>query len=287
MRYLNIPRKEQSIFVRDAKQKLNLTWEKFASFLGVSRGMIFFYARGSSRLPINSYIAVCQKLNVPLKSVQTIDISNKLKNVSFPIFSERMAEFLGILAGDGHLSAVKYEVSVSLDRNSDGEYAPYVGQLFTELFGLEASYVNQKNVTKCRVYSRNLVFHLTQTYGLVTGNKMGRLHIPKIVWSNNTYLASYLRGFFDTDGSFYGRRKTDAVVAMISCDTNFLQELADALRHFNFKVSVSGKSIYIYSKSEIHRFFKTIGSSSPKNLKKYRFYLENGRVPSQSEALTL
>jgi len=287
VQYVNIPRKEQIYFIKDAKNKLNTTWQEFANALGVSLGMVYFYARGDSHLPLNSYLFLCNKMKIFPRRVPTVEISNKLKSVEFPIFCEKLAEFLGILAGDGHISADPYEVCVSLDKNSDKEYVPYVCQLFIDLFGLKPTLFNQQNVTKCRVYARDLVQHLTSRYGFVTGNKMNRLKIPKLVWRNDKYLAAYLRGFFDTDGSFHGRRKTDAVVEFISCDKKFLQELADALRSLDFKAGLSGKSIYIYAKKDIHRFFEIIRSSSPKNLKKYQYYLENGRVPSSSEALIL
>jgi len=287
MQYLDIPKREQNNFLKEAKDKLQLTWKDFASFLGVNRSMIYFYANGSSHLPLKSYIFICNKINRQLDIVPTIEISNKIKNLNFPIFCEKLAEFLGILAGDGHINDESYEVSVALDKNSDKEYSRYVECLFTELFGFKPAFFHQNNVTRIKTYSKSLVSHLAEVFGRVNGGKVNKLHIPQIVWDDKKYLSAFLRGVFDTDGSFHRHRKNDAVVEFTSCDKPFLQEIVKALDILGFRASSSGKNIYIYAKQDIKRFFEIVGSSNPKNLKKYQYFLFYGWVPLSSEALTL
>jgi hypothetical protein len=142
--------------------------------------------------------------------------------------------------------------------------------LFKHLFQLSAQRSVRLNVIRVNVYSKDLSKFLTTKYFLPIGKKKGRLHIPPIPPS---CLYPYIRGLFDTDGSFYERGSGRAVVNICSLDAAFLQEVAEVLRALGFQVCISGKDLYIYRREHVKKFFEEIRPSNPKHIRKYRAYL--------------
>src|SRR3989344_4843094 len=60
-----------------------------------------------------------------------------LKLINPPQYSEKLAELMGILMGDGHLS--KYQASITTNSETDLEHAFHVKKLIKELFDVTAS----------------------------------------------------------------------------------------------------------------------------------------------------
>jgi len=241
--------------------------------------MIYFYANGTCRLPLQSYLRICQKINQTPECLPTVVISNTLKNITLPAMNENLAELLGIITGDGYLGKDKYELCIALDKNADRDYVPHVVAIIQKLFCTQATVSFQKNVARVKVYSKELFTYLNQTHKTPIGNKRNIHRIPLHVWSNSIYLTAFLRGLFDTDGSFHRHRPTDAAVEITSLDNQFLQQVVDALNFLGIRATRSSKNAYVYSKEHIHQFFYKIGSSNPKNQKKYNHFCAHGTVP--------
>ena len=279
MQYLNIPRSQQKLFLQEVKQRVGLTWEDLASLLDVSKSMVYFYANGRHRIPLCKYTLLCEKSRYTLDSLSIIDISNKPKDITLPEMCSELAEFIGIIMGDGHVSSKNYEVTITLDKYKDHDYVPHVAKLFTDLFTIQPVIHLTKNVARCRTYSKQLVNFLVNKCEIPAGNRMNRTQIPQSVRSDTKYITSFLRGLFDTDGSFHRHRVNSAAVEYISRDKRFLQEVGNILRELQFSVCVSGKSAYIYRKTHIHAFFNLILPANPKHQHKYRHFSTHGSVP--------
>jgi DNA-binding transcriptional regulator WhiA len=259
--------------MRLVKEKSNLTWDAIAHFLDLSRGMIFFYANGKSKIPKNNYERLCQLIKISPTHKSYLIIKNKtfiIKKVNK--INEDLAELLGVLAGDGHLSNINHEISVTCHRELDRDYIiNYVSNLFYQLFGVNVKIKEQdhNNTIKSVVNSKMLSQFLTSKFKIPKGKKKGNLHIPKQLLQRKKLLRAYIRGLFDTDGSFYLRRKTSMVVSIASRDLQYLDEVKQALIFLNYKPSVSGKNLCIYRQEQIKMFFKEIGSSNKKHKNKY------------------
>ncbi|MBS3147551.1 hypothetical protein J4219_01560 [Candidatus Woesearchaeota archaeon] len=279
MEYLVLKPGELRGFLQNSKKKLTFTWDEFARFLGVNRSMIFFYLQEKSKFPLSHYEFICKKLNVSPIKFNTVNITNKLKKVQFPEQSEQLAEFLGIMAGDGHLGRPAYEISIALDKNSDKDYVYHVSALLEDIFKTKPSIYHQNNITRVKIYSKELFNFLHLSLGMISGNKMNKLRIPSFILSNRLFLAAFLRGVFDTDGSFHRHRPTDAAAEITSADARFLQEVTAALLFLGIRATSSGRNVYIYSKEHIHRFFMKIRPSNPKHQAKYAYYCTHGKVP--------
>lgn len=184
------------------------------------------------------------------------------------------------------MTLVKYLIDVCADKDLDNDFITrHVPKAFKKLFGVAPRIYTVENRTHCRIYCKKLVLHLHKRFQVPLGNKMGQLHIQKEVMRDKKLLIAYLRGLFDTDGSIYQHRPNDAMLEYSSGDPVFLSEIAYALRILGFSASTSRKSVYLYSKNDLKRFFSIIRPSNQKHISKYRAFLTTGHVPRTTELL--
>ncbi len=118
--------------------------------------------------------------------------------------SEKLAEFIGILAGDGYVNFKKdhdYTVSITGHMVDDEEYhIKHILPLFKSLFGLDPKIIiaTNKNARYVRVRSRTIVNFIKKQgfYKYKT-----KISIPKWIFREERYTNKFLRGLVDTDGS--------------------------------------------------------------------------------------
>lgn len=278
MKYLNFSKEDQILFMKLVKERSGLKWEKLAHFLGIHRSMIFFYLNGKSKISYENYEKLCNLAKIKQSFKSYIFIKNKIQPINkIDVINNHLAELLGILAGDGHISNINYEVCVSGHMILDKEYInKNVVFLFERLFGLNPKLKIYKpyNNLRCCVNSKLLIEYLSKEFNLPIGKKKGNLHIPKQIIENKLLLKYYIRGLFDTDGSVYLRRKKDIVISIISGDLLFLNEIKNALKILEYNPCVSGKNIYLYKKEEVRRFFSEIKPINKKHLDRYSNFLK-------------
>jgi len=283
MRYIDFPKNHQTQFLKFIKKKTKHSWKKIAYFLRVSRSMIYFYLNEHSKLPFDHYVKLCKLAKTKKKNIKTVEIKNKEEKIKIPHLTNKLAEFIGALAGDGHLSKVSYEVSITVDKNLDKDYSDHIIYLYKYLFNIKAKKYIQQNKVKCYASSKKLIEFLTKQYAIPRGKKKEKLHIPEKIKLNENLLKSYIRGVFDTDGTIHRHHKKDAMLGLISRDKKFIEELKIALDRLNFNSSLNNKNLYIYKKEQIDKFFKEIKPSNVKHQKKYLYYKRFGRVPLTKE----
>ncbi len=270
--FLSMPNQERINFFKEIKKRINTSWEKFYPKYGISRSTFFNYLSGRYEIPKNLFLA--WKNLIGDKTLHFTESEKKQylpKQVPIIKMDEKMAEILGILNGDGHLSNFKYEVCIVGDLREE-EYYSYLKNLFESKFGLPFTLRREKSAFKLRCYSKGISGILFSEYHLPKGNKIGHLKIPSQVHLSKKFLRAYHRGLFDTDGSIYFRRKNEPVVQITSADEVFLKEVKDALNLLGFTVSKGNQRIFIYGKSNVKRFFEEIKPANSKHLKKYQNY---------------
>jgi hypothetical protein len=285
MDYANINPEEQRLLLISAKLNLGITWNKLAELLGIHRSMLFFHLRGDSLLPLKSYYALAKAANwhgLP----ETISLENKEVHPLLPAeMTEDLAEFLGILAGDGHMNKRKFGISVCADKDLDTDYlTSHYPALMQKLFGIRIRHTIQNNLLRAWVHSKKLVSYL-EKQGVPTGKKLGKLRIPARVKSTSSFSKAYIRGVFDTDGSFYQHHKTSAAICITSYTKHFLEDIQEALRKEGFSPCISGRNLFLYSKTDIRRFFAEIKPANQKHIQKYQTFVQTGRVPRTKELL--
>ncbi len=272
--FIRLKSKERENLFGSVKEELGVSWNKIYPLLGVSRAMFFNYLSGKYDLPINLFNNLEKIGHVRITKYSTIRKEKYIeKKIKSPPLNSHLAELLGALSGDGHISDKNsYEVSITCSGKDDCEYIKHLKPIFETLFCLNFKVYADGSKIRLKTYSKNLVLFLNKEFGLPLGKKKGFLRIPEKVKTNKKLLLAYIRGLFDTDGSIYFRRNNEPAVEIISMDKRFLKEIETALRSLGFLCGTSGKNLYIYDKSMIKKFFHEVKPANSKHLKKYRMY---------------
>lgn len=201
----------------------------------------------------------------------------KKKKVNLPKFSKELAEFVGIMLGDGGIS--KYQTTITLNKIDDSLYIIYVRNLIKNLFGVTASCVLIKNTKALNIIvsRRDLVIFCNKTLGLPIGDKIKQsINIPPWILMNDNYLKHCIRGLVDTDGSIFwethkaNKKYSYPRLNFTSASKLLTKNTFKALLKFGFhpKIRRGGRSIQIEKIEEICKYWKVIGSSNSKHQKK-------------------
>lgn len=125
-----------------------------------------------------------------------------VKEIRTPGRCTMMAEFCGILLGDGNIDNTR--VAVCLHKANELEYGRGVARLIKELFDLEAKFqVQLPNSLVVVAHSVKLVKYLTgEEIGLKRGDKVKQqVDVPNwILNGGEKYWLACVRGLMDTDG---------------------------------------------------------------------------------------
>lgn len=218
--------------------------------------------------------------------------TNSAKKVVLPKYSEELAEFIGIMLGDGGVT--RDQISVTLGYSTDKKYIPYIRRLILRLFRIKTSiYRSQsKDFVRIRASGVNLVRNLLNL-GLIQGNKIKQqFDIPLWIQEKESYIRACIRGMIDTDGCVHRkvRRESNGIeyrsVGITFCSASKPLQIS-FIKLFNtlgFKVAISGRTIYLCGREQIERYVKEIGFSNPKHLGRYQHFLQNyGWIKVKSE----
>ena len=206
-------------------------------------------------------------------------ILNITKPIKKPCFSSVLAEFVGILLGDGGIS--KRQVVVTLHRHDDKAYSDYVRYLIEKLFHtVPGIYRNKKSLADSVVISRTeLVQFCVDKLGLKIGDKVRQqVGVPLWVKDKKSYSIACLRGLVDTDGcvikhrysakgKMYYYKKlsfTNSSVPLLK----FVFEILSGLG-MNPRATKNGKEVRIESQHDMERYFCIVGSNNQKHLNRW------------------
>lgn len=273
--FIKLNSKDRTLLIQKAKVNCSKNYHEFAKRLGVTRDMVFKYARGDYLIPEKIFLKLTGLSKFKPKNYQIIEKEKYNRKIFVvPNMNEDLAEIFGVLNGDGHLSKINHEISVIGNVNTDEGYFNYLKKKFENLFGIKFKIEKFEHYIKLRAYSIDLVNWLNKEHGFPKGKKKGNLKIPKSVLYKSSILSSYLRGLFDTDGTFYTRRDNEPVIEISSADKRYLRQIKEQLSLIGFKAGIGEHRIFLYNKEEIERFFNKLKPSNPKHLNKYREYLK-------------
>ena len=198
------------------------------------------------------------------------------KIVYRPKHGAKLAEFIGIMMGDGGLTM--YQAIVTLHHVDDLEYASFVKGLIKRLFKIEPKmYHSPKNSVNDIVVSRKKLVIYLHELGLPIGNKIDqRLDIPLWIRCNRTFAIACLRGLVDTDGCVFTHRYrvkgtwyAYKKLSFTSASKPLLESVHDLLQELGFHPRTTAKDVRLDRTEDIRRYFKIIGSHNPKHLRRY------------------
>ena len=207
-----------------------------------------------------------QRLKIPITPRNKPYYLNKKNDgLILPDFSDKFAEFFGIMLGDGHIS--HGQIWIYINNNTDREYRFYVKGLLKLLFGKDPkeAYRRKQDMVNLFLNSVDLVRYLNEK-GLTATNKVkSQANVPSWIFSEDSYKKSFLRGFFDTDGSIY---KLKFGVQMCFCNKSL--PLLKSARNFLLELgyhpsNISGYNLYLTRKAELSKYIIEIGFGNPKH----------------------
>lgn len=192
----------------------------------------------------------------------------------YPKRSVKLAEFVGIMLGDGGIT--KEQATITLNTMADKKYIKYVANLGKGLFGQKPKIAprNDCQATNLRYSGINLISYLLKI-GLKTGDKVKQqVDVPIWIKSSIKYKVACLRGLMDTDGCISictHKRKTKKYIYYNPCFANrskpLLNFVTNTFEELNLRPSVAGERIWLYNKASVQDYFKIVGSSNFRLLK--------------------
>ncbi len=189
--------------------------------------------------------------------------------------SEKLAELFGIILGDGSISNT--QLKITLSRFSDKEYSLFVFNLIKSQLKESPSLIERESTVELYLSGVNLVKKLEKK-GLRRGNKIvAQVRVPQWIMKNKRYKRACLRGLFDTDGGLYIHkhgRWNNLGWCFTSHSLPLIDDVKKILLSINVKPRGNKRRVYLYAVPEIRKFMDNIGSSNPKNNRKYDYYMK-------------
>ncbi|MAG08622.1 hypothetical protein CMO89_04055 [Candidatus Woesearchaeota archaeon] len=294
MDYIKFSKGKQTEFLRKVKSNLDFTWIKIAKILGVDRSMIYFYLDESCKMSHTSFVQLCNLANLNPEGFKfgIINIPTKGKAVIPNKLTYKLAEFIGILLGDGSISRPGYQICISMDSVLDDKYInTLVKEHFIQLFKKEPTiyYSKTNRNVRCLIYSKDVFDYLTTKLGLPSGEKKYKPNnsIPRAFFNDNNLLRNTIRGLFDTEGGIYQHNKTSPRLYIYNTSEPLLESIHSALLQLGYKAIRKKRWIKICKKEEITRFFNEIGTNNPQKRLKYDIWLKEGKVPLNNRILKI
>lgn len=247
---------EKGKYTKELKQlyiRENKTIKEIAVLLGIAPQTVF------------KRLHICEIKTIPECKKNYRNIRTDL---SIPKrFSKELAEFIGIMLGDGKLS--HFQALVTLG-NKELSYANYVCDLMEHLF-LVRPKISTRTAGYHDVYiSSVLLTGWLMAQGLVTNKVKYQVDAPEWIFSKKEYMKMCLRGFFDTDGSVY-KLRYGMQLSFTNYSLPLLTSLQSMLLGLQYSPSrISSHKVYLTKKEDIERFFREIQPQNSKHCVRYR-----------------
>ena len=195
-----------------------------------------------------------------------------------PRRSKELAEFAGIMMGDGGIT--KKQIIVTLHYKDDKDYSEFVITLIKELFNVPVSklYYEGYSINRIMVSRVELVNFCVKKIELKQGNKLKqKLDIPNWIKQNKQYSIACVRGLVDTDGCIFthrykvnGKWYSYKKLTFTSYSKPLRQSVFNILKDNGFNPRmVQDRDVRLDSINDIKTYFKIIGSHNSKHLKRY------------------
>jgi len=222
--------------------------------------------------------------------------------------TEELAEFLGIMVGDGNIycEAEKgtYRFVITGHSENDAEYLiKHVTNLLIHLFGKRPGiwkYKKKKSIA-ISICSKEIIEFLI-TIGIPSGRKSQTIIIPKLIVKNPDFKikSGFLRGLADTEFSVLfhkgssRKNHTYPIIVGTTSSRNLAYQTQELLCGFQIKANIYTRrrygtfskgtpqyELHIYGKKNLEKWMQKIGFNNENHLSKIKiwqklgFYLPN------------
>lgn len=203
-----------------------------------------------------------------------VDPSKKLhyRNIQYSVklrkqYSNKLAEFIGIMLGDGHISHTQVMVTLGSKEN---EYVLYVSKLMDEIFNTKSRIFVRKTGHKTVYMGSVLAVKWLEDMGLAHNKVKYQVDVPKWVFAKDGYMKNAIRGLIDTDGSVY-KLKFGAQISFCNNSQPLLNSVRLMLAKLGFHPSkiCNNKQFYLTRQQDLKKFFKEIGFNNSKHHRRF------------------
>lgn len=207
------------------------------------------------------------------------NIINVVKPIKKPDFSKKLAEFVGIILGDGSIG--KSQISITLHSEDDKEYSKFVVNLIKKLFNVYVGtcYRKDSKAISYNVSRTELIHFCTEELGLKQGNKIKQqVDIPDWIKENKLYSIACVRGLVDTDGCIFthrykvnGKFYSYKKLSFKSSSKPMITSVYKILENEGIKPRIAQNNVDLRLESikDIRRYFQIFNSHNPKHLKRF------------------
>ena len=207
------------------------------------------------------------------------------KHYTLPSFNTDLAEYIGIMLGDGGMTAT--QSCITLNSEADASYITYVSQLAKNLFGENPKVYKHKNDKAIVLYYNGVsLVRYFISFGLKIGNKTKQqVDVPEWIKVSQEYRSACLRGLMDTDGGIFlhtytvnGKIYSYKKMSFTNRSMPLLKFVFETLKELDFTSKiidkVENKKVWLYNEQEVKQYLQIVGTHNARLLK-----VRSGGVP--------
>lgn len=278
-RAINLFHKELGIEMPAEKEKYIASWRKARLEASRVGGFAHLEMYGSLGTPEGRRKGGKKAMQILRKR----GVASVTKKFKYPQYGAKLAEWVGIILGDGCLTTG--QVAISLNRIADKEYIPFVASLGYKLFGEKPRvFIRESQNTAVVYYSGIKLVNYLLELGLETGNKVRQqIKVPCWILKKPQYKKACLRGLMDTDGGIFihkykvgGKEYSYKKLNFSNRSLPILYFVADTLEELGFSPktidttrTVESERVWLYNSNEVQKYLEAVGSH---NMRLFRYH---------------
>jgi hypothetical protein len=190
------------------------------------------------------------KFNLSKIELSRYDIKRGLTLPKKP--SKELAEFIGIIIGDGYLYERQYTIGIVGNQKTDKIYFDKIQKIIQKLFNIKGKIQIRQRGLRLILKSKGLFYYLIKIIGLKYGKNKGRtIKIPQTLIKNKRFINYTIRGIFDTDGTIFTSNKKGSknypCIELTTTSINLAEQVKTILIDMNFRVAGVRKYKYKHS----------------------------------------
>lgn len=203
-----------------------------------------------------------------------------------------LAEFFGIMTGDGCLSNTgkrkgsgnKYWLYICGHKFDDRQHYGKISKMIESLFNKKVNIGERKKENAIFIrFSNKEIFHRLVELGFPVGEKYGKIDIPGWILAEKENSISFLRGLFDTDGSFVLSKQHRKIpyyprIEIATKSIVLAQRVKELINRFGIGCSLNKKREYfrleVAGETNCQNWMRIISTKNHKHQIKYERHLK-------------
>lgn len=215
-----------------------------------------------------------KRLGIPSSPCRKVRYCNRRSDITIPVdHSEAIAEFIGVLLGDGHITPTQVVVTLG----TKDRYVEYVVALIRQIFKIEPRVMIRPRGAEIVVYfGSTAAVRWLLKMGLQSNKVKFQVDVPGWIFGKAKYMRAALRGLIDTDGSVYRLKNGGVQMSFTNRSEPLLQSARWMFHELKFHPSrISGPRFYLTKRKDLDRFFHEVGFGNQKHTERFKQFVSD------------